>query len=90
MTLFVHELRGQLKLYRRSKELAFFTFLLPLILFVLLGSTMIFTTNAPIRRRIRQLGFAQPPLEIAHFVRHLQEFALRSLRKDPEHAHSHR
>ena len=39
MTLFVHELRGQLKLYRRSKELAFFTFLLPLILFILLGST---------------------------------------------------
>ena len=39
MNLFVHELRGQLKLYRRSKELAFFTFLLPLILFVLLGST---------------------------------------------------
>ena len=39
MTLFLHELRGQLKLYRRSKELAFFTFLLPLILFVLLGST---------------------------------------------------
>ena len=58
--------------------------------FVLLGSTMIFTTNAPIRRRIRQLGFAQPPLEIAPFVRHLQEFALRSLRKDPEHGHSHR
>ena len=39
MTLFVHELLGQLKLYRRSKELAFFTFLLPLILFTLLGST---------------------------------------------------
>src|SRR5947208_5468580 len=38
MRLFVHELRGQLTLYTRSKELAFFTFLLPLILFVLLGS----------------------------------------------------
>jgi len=37
--LFLHELRGQLRLYTRSKELAFFTFLLPLILFVLLGST---------------------------------------------------
>ena len=37
--LFLHELRGQLVLYTRSKELAFFTFLLPLILFVLLGST---------------------------------------------------
>jgi ABC-2 type transport system permease protein len=31
--------RAQLLLYRRSKELAFFTFLLPLIMFVLLGST---------------------------------------------------
>ena len=39
MTIFLHEVRGQLLLYRRSKELAFFTFLLPLILFVLLGST---------------------------------------------------
>src|SRR5205085_8111804 len=35
---FAHELRGQLLLYLRSKELAFFTFMLPLILFVLLGS----------------------------------------------------
>jgi Trk-type K+ transport system membrane component len=39
MRLFWHELRGQLRLYTRSKELAFFTFLLPLILFILLGST---------------------------------------------------
>src|SRR5207248_1949695 len=38
MRLFAHELRGQLLLYLRSKELAFFTFMLPLILFVLLGS----------------------------------------------------
>jgi ABC-2 type transport system permease protein len=37
--LFAHELRGQLLLFRRSRELAFFTFLLPLVLFVLLGST---------------------------------------------------
>jgi ABC-2 type transport system permease protein len=39
MKIFLHELRGQLVLYTRSKELAFFTFLLPLILFVLLGAT---------------------------------------------------
>ena len=39
MRLFRHELRAQLLLYTRSKELAFFTFLLPLLLFVLLGST---------------------------------------------------
>src|SRR5262249_23786938 len=37
--IFMHEVRGQLLLYVRSKELAFFTFLLPLIMFVLLGST---------------------------------------------------
>jgi ABC-2 type transport system permease protein len=39
MRLFLHEVRGQLVLYTRSMELAFFTFLLPLILFILLGST---------------------------------------------------
>ena len=38
MRLFVHELRTELLLYSRSKELAFFTFLLPIIFFVLLGS----------------------------------------------------
>jgi ABC-2 type transport system permease protein len=37
--LFLHELRGELLLYTRSRELAFFTFLLPMIFFVLLGST---------------------------------------------------
>jgi ABC-2 type transport system permease protein len=39
MKLFWHELRGELLLYTRSRELAFFTFLLPMIFFVLLGST---------------------------------------------------
>jgi ABC-2 type transport system permease protein len=39
MRLFRHELRGELLLYVRSRELAFFTFLLPMIFFVLLGST---------------------------------------------------
>src|ERR671939_33351 len=39
MRLFRHELRGELLLYWRSRELAFFTFLLPMIFFVLLGST---------------------------------------------------
>ena len=38
MKLFTHELRGELLLYSRSRELAFFTFMLPLIFFVLLGS----------------------------------------------------
>ena len=39
MRLFWHELKGELLLYTRSRELAFFTFLLPMIFFVLLGST---------------------------------------------------
>ena len=39
MRLFRHELKGELLLYTRSRELAFFTFLLPIIFFVLLGST---------------------------------------------------
>jgi ABC-2 type transport system permease protein len=36
---YAHELKGELLLYTRSRELAFFTFLLPIIFFVLLGST---------------------------------------------------
>jgi ABC-2 type transport system permease protein len=36
--LFRHELRGELLLYVRSRELAFFTFLLPMIFFLLLAS----------------------------------------------------
>ena len=39
MRLFWHELKGELLLYTRSRELAFFTFLLPMIFFILLGST---------------------------------------------------
>jgi ABC-2 type transport system permease protein len=38
LRIFGHELRGELRLYTRSRELAFFTFMLPLIFFVLLGS----------------------------------------------------
>jgi ABC-2 type transport system permease protein len=38
MRIFVHELRGEMQLYSRSRELAFFTFMLPLIFYVLLGS----------------------------------------------------
>lgn len=38
MKLFLHELRAEIRLYWRSKELAFFTFLLPLIMFFLLAS----------------------------------------------------
>jgi hypothetical protein len=33
-----HELRNQQRLFWRNRELAFFTFMLPLILYVMLGS----------------------------------------------------
>jgi ABC-2 type transport system permease protein len=36
--LFLHQLRAEQRLYWRSRELAFFTFLFPLLIFVLLGS----------------------------------------------------
>jgi ABC-2 type transport system permease protein len=36
--LFGHQLRGEQRLFWRSRELAFFTFLLPILFFVLLGS----------------------------------------------------
>jgi ABC-2 type transport system permease protein len=38
MRLFLHELKAQQRLFWRSRELAFFTFMLPVILFFLLGS----------------------------------------------------
>ncbi len=38
MTLFLRELQNQQRLYWRSREAAFFTFLLPIIFLVLLGS----------------------------------------------------
>lgn len=38
MRLFWHQLKGEQLLYWRSREAAFFTFLLPILLFVLLGS----------------------------------------------------
>ena len=38
MRLFLHELANQQRLFWRNKELAFFTFILPLILYVMLGS----------------------------------------------------
>ena len=38
MRLLRHQLAGEQRLYWRSRELAFFTFLFPLLIFVLLGS----------------------------------------------------
>ena len=38
MRLLAHQLRGEQQLFWRSRELAFFTFMLPILFFVLLGS----------------------------------------------------
>ncbi len=38
MRLLAHEIRNQQRLFWRNRELAFFTFMLPLILYVMLGS----------------------------------------------------
>jgi ABC-2 type transport system permease protein len=38
MRLYLHQLRNEQRLYWRSHELAFFTFLFPVLIFVLLGS----------------------------------------------------
>ncbi len=38
MSTLIHQFRSEQKLYWRSRELAFFTFIFPLIIFVLLGS----------------------------------------------------
>jgi ABC-2 type transport system permease protein len=38
LRLLWHQLRGEQRLYWRSRELAFFTFLFPIVIFVLLGS----------------------------------------------------
>ena len=38
MRIFLHEVRNQQRLFWRSRESAFFTFLLPILLLVLLGS----------------------------------------------------
>jgi hypothetical protein len=39
-------------------------------------------SNVPIRRRVRQLGLAQPPLDTAATTELLQAVARRTLRKD--------
>jgi TetR/AcrR family transcriptional regulator len=55
----------------------------PLMLhFVLMGTAMLMASNVPIRRRVRQLGLAQPPLDTAATTELLQAVARRTLRKD--------
>ena len=55
----------------------------PLMLhFVLMGTSMLMASNVPIRRRIRQLGLAQPPIEPEATTALLKAVARRTLRKE--------
>lgn len=55
----------------------------PLMLhFVLLGTTMLMASNVPIRRRIRQLGLADPPIDRDDTVGVLKSLARQVARKD--------
>ena len=55
----------------------------PLMLhFVLMGTAMLMASNVRIRRRVRQLGLAQPPLDMGATTALLQTVVRRTLRKD--------
>ena len=59
----------------------------PLMLhFVLFGTTMLMTSNEPIRRRIRQLGLADPPIDREATTAALRALARHVTRKDLRHA----
>jgi hypothetical protein len=55
----------------------------PLMLhFLLMGTTLLMASNMPVRRRIRQLGLAEPPVDAATTTAALHSIARRVLRKD--------
>lgn len=55
----------------------------PLMLhFVLFGTAMFMTSNAPIRRRVRQLGLADPPIDREATIAALTALARHVTRKD--------
>ena len=71
------------RLVDQGREEGLFASFDPLMLhFVLMGTAMLMASNVPIRRRVRQLGLAQPPLDSAATTALLQAVARRTLRKD--------
>ena len=55
----------------------------PLMLhFLLMGTSLFMASNMPVRRRIRQLGLAEPPIDTATTTAALQSIARRVLRKE--------
>jgi TetR/AcrR family transcriptional regulator len=62
----------------------------PLMLhFVLLGTSMLMASNEPIRRRIRQLGLADPPIDRQSTVAALTSLARQVARKDQRDVSTH-
>jgi AcrR family transcriptional regulator len=71
------------KLVGQGRDERTFGDLDPLMLhFVLLGTSMLMASNEPIRRRIRQLGLADPPIEREATTIALKALAHRMTRKD--------
>lgn len=64
------------------KEGAFGSFDPLMLHVVLMGTSMVMASNVPIRKRIRRLGLAQPPLESTATTAVLQAVARKALRKD--------
>ena len=62
----------------------------PLMLhFVLLGTSMLMASNEPIRKRIRQLGLADPPIDRQSTVAALTSLARQVARKDQRDVSTH-
>jgi AcrR family transcriptional regulator len=62
----------------------------PLMLhFVLLGTSMLMASNEPIRRRIRQLGLADPPIDRRSTIGALKSLARQVARKDHSDVTTH-
>ena len=70
-------------LLRQGRQEGVFADLDPMMLhFVLMGTAMMMAGNAPIRRRVRRLRMAEPPIEASVTTATLQMLARRALRKD--------
>lgn len=59
----------------------------PLMLhFVLIGTAMVMASNAPLRKRVRQLGLAEPPVDLTPVISQLQSLVRRTILEDPSDA----
>jgi len=73
-----------LAMLEEGREQGVFADIDPMMLhFILMGTAMLMASNVPIRRRVRQLGLASPPMDPDVTTSTLQMIARRALRKDP-------